>query len=207
MILDHHGIPNAPFMVIPGEQSSLPSHTKLPQKYPLFVKPASEGSSKGIDKFNKVDNYAELVLAVQNLKATYPGQDILIESFLPGREFTVSILGTGAGGQVIGVREHIWRMPPSCPQSEDGHPTKQEYASWKSKSSEGCLLHYNDSHDMDDPSVKAACKVALDTWTACGCRDAGRVDIRFNSDDTDSIPHVLEVSAAICSVLNPSAAN
>ncbi|EFY91071.1 hypothetical protein J3459_011909 [Metarhizium acridum] len=187
IILNHHGVPSAPFMVIPSEHLSI--HATLPPEYPLFVKPATEGSSKGIDRFNKVNNYAELELAVQKLKAKFPGQDILVESFLSGREFTVSILGTGSHSRVVGIREHIWQTFP-----ENGYHATEEFASWKSKLSEGCLLRYNDAHDMDDPQVKAACQVALDTWTALGCRDAGRVDIRFNSDDADAIPNVLEVN-------------
>lgn len=179
-------------MVIPSEHLSLLNHATLPPKYPLFVKPATEGSSKGIDRFNKVNNYAELELAVQKLKAKFPGQDILVESFLSGREFTVSILGTGPCSRVIGIREHIWQ---TFPENGNGYQATQEFACWKSKLSEGCLLRYNDAHDMDDAHVKAACQVALDTWTALGCRDAGRVDIRFSSDDANGVPNVLEVSA------------
>ncbi|KID75999.1 D-alanine--D-alanine ligase [Metarhizium brunneum] len=191
IILEHHGVPNAPFMVIPSEHLSLLNHATLPPKYPLFVKPATEGSSKGIDRFNKVNNYAELELAVQKLKAKFPGQDILVESFLSGREFTVSILGTGPCSRVIGIREHIWQ---TVPENGNGYQATQEFACWKSKLSEGCLLRYNDAHDMDDAHVKAACQVALDTWTALGCRDAGRVDIRFSSDDANGVPNVLEVN-------------
>lgn len=142
-------------------------------------------------RFNKVNNYEELELVVQKLKAKFPGQDILVESFLAGRELTISILGTGSYSRVIGIREHIWQTLP-----ENGHHATEDFASWKSKLSEGCLLRYNDAHDMDDPQVKAACQVSLDTWTALGCRDAGRVDIRFNSDDADGVPNVLEVSCS-----------
>ncbi|UNI18429.1 hypothetical protein JDV02_004698 [Purpureocillium takamizusanense] len=197
MILDYYGISNAPFMLIPAGQLSPPGHTTLPRPCPLFVKPATEGSSKGIDGFNKVDNYEELLLAVQKLRTRYPGQDILVESFLSGREFTISILGTGTSSQVIGVREHIWQTPLP---NEDKHMAKQEYASWKSKSSENCLLQYHDSHDMDDPLIKAACQVALDAWNALNCRDAGRVDIRFNSNELDPTPNVIEVSVAMSPV-------
>ena len=48
---------------------------------------------------------------------------------------------------------------------------------------------------MDDPKVKRACQVALDAWSVIGCRDAGRVDIRFDSNEPDAVPNVLEVGA------------
>jgi D-alanine-D-alanine ligase len=197
MVLDHYKIPNAPFTVIAGGCFTVPSHTTLLQNYPLFIKPAAEGSSKGIEGFNKVDTAAELDLAIQKVKAKFPGQDILVESFLSGREFTISILGTGSYGRVIGIREHIWRLSPGGSKNSDDYEAKQDFSSWQSKSSNGCLLHCEDSHDMGDPHVRAACQLALDTWSVLGCRDAGRVDIRFNSDGADSVPNVLEVSGAI----------
>lgn len=163
--------------------------------YPLFVKPVTEGSSKGIDDFNKVYEPTELEQAVQGLKSRLPGQDVLVESFLSGRELTVSILGTGAYSQVIGVREFIWQKSPSYSQSRNGYHSKQDFTSRKSKSSKcNYPLVCNDSHDMNNPQIKAACQVALDAWNVFGCRDAGRVDIRFDSDNPDSVPNVLEVS-------------
>ncbi|KHN96410.1 D-alanine--D-alanine ligase [Metarhizium album ARSEF 1941] len=189
IILDHYGVPNARFMVVRSGHVDLLDNATLPPNYPLFVKPVIEGSSKGIDGFNKVNSLAELERAVKKLQARFPGQDILVESFLSGREFTVSILGTGSHGRVIGVREHIWQASPG----NEYHETP-EFASWESKLSEECVLRYNDSHDMDDAHVKAACRVALDTWAALGCRDAGRVDIRFDTNDADAVPNVLEVN-------------
>ncbi|GAB1210890.1 hypothetical protein APSETT445_009707 [Aspergillus pseudonomiae] len=42
--------------------------------------------------------------------------------------------------------------------------------------------------------VKVACQVALDAWRTLGCRDAGRVDIRFNSNEHDAVPNILELN-------------
>ena len=192
-VLAHHGIPSAPFVVIPGESLSVRHTTSLPS-YPLFVKPATEGSSKGIESFNKANGPAELELAVRTLKKRFPGEDLLVESFLSGREFTVSILGTGSNSRVIGIREHIWRGSPSCGENGDGLQAEHDFAGWEDKSSKKCLLEYSDALDMKDPQVKAACKVALDTWSVFGCRDAGRVDIRLDSHEADAIPNVLEVT-------------
>ncbi|KAK5993540.1 D-alanine--D-alanine ligase-like protein [Cladobotryum mycophilum] len=200
IVLDHHGIPNSPFAVIPATEQSLnlSNYDALLPHYPLFVKPVTEGSSKGIETFNKVTEPSELALAVQKLRARFPGQDVLVESFLAGREFTVSILGTGTAGQVIGIREHIWQPSTSNISNgngSNGFQSKPDFANRQSKSSNGGeMLKYNDVHDMDDPRIKAACHVALDAWGAFGCRDAGRVDLRFDFDDADSVPNVLEVN-------------
>ncbi|KAJ6111277.1 hypothetical protein N7486_003512 [Penicillium sp. IBT 16267x] len=205
-ILDRYKIPNAPFAlisVLEGMANISQSCAALPA-FPLFIKPVSEGSSKGIDNFNKVNNLAELEPAVQELGSKFPDQDILVESFLSGREFTVSILGTGSHSRVIGIREHIWRTSPSHSNENAYHSNPSlDFACRHSKSSKGGkMLVYNDSHDMTEPQIKAACQVALDTWKIFKCRDCGRVDIRFSSDRQGSTPNVLEVSAIIALIIS-----
>jgi hypothetical protein len=68
-----------------------------------------------------------------------------------------------------------------------------EYASRRSKSSKANLLVCQD-HDLTHPQIQAACIVSLDAWKLFGCRDAGRVDIRFDSNESDAVPNILEVS-------------
>lgn len=66
MILDHYMIPNAPFILMPNLDKGADSrelNAKMPP-YPLFVKPATEGSSKGIDDFNKIRNPKEIKPAI-----------------------------------------------------------------------------------------------------------------------------------------------
>ncbi|KAM3458625.1 hypothetical protein MY3296_000383 [Beauveria thailandica] len=186
IVLNHHGVPTAPFTVIPRDNLSMPN-ASLP-KYPLFAKPVTEGSSKGIDTFNKVNNSAELELAIQKLKTTFPDQDILVERYLAGRELTVSILGTGVDGRVVGIREHLFKR--NGPDDDD----LRNFVSWRDKLRNECRLRYNDMHDMDDPQLQAARRVALDAWAALGCRDAGRVDIRFDTEEVNAVPNVLEVN-------------
>lgn len=190
IILRHNGVPSAPFTVI--RYSNWHAQKEVLLEYPIFVKPVTEGSSKGIDGFNKANNFNELELAIKKLSTKFPDQDLLLESFLAGRELTVSILGTGPDSRVIGIREHIFEN-----STENGCSDLEDFASWRSKLSKERLLRYNDIHDMADPQIKAASQVALDAWVALGCRDAGRVDIRFDSEDCDAKPNVLEVSACL----------
>lgn len=64
-------------------------------KYPMFVKPAFEGSSIGINDSAVVNNYAELVKQVawvfENVRSL-----VLVEEYIEGREFTIGILGDEA---------------------------------------------------------------------------------------------------------------
>ena len=81
-------------------------------QYPLFAKPLAEGTSKGIDDRSRINGPGELDLKCRDLLAKYL-QPVLVEEFLPGREFTTGILGNGAGAQVIGTMEMVMRGSPS----------------------------------------------------------------------------------------------
>lgn len=67
-------------------------YSDLPGPYPLFVKPRYEGSAKGLSRENKVVTDEELRSQVSKLITTY-GQDVLVEPFIEGSEFTVAVLG------------------------------------------------------------------------------------------------------------------
>lgn len=194
--MNHYKIPTAPFAVIrmlegAADLSELQA-ASLP--YPLFVKPVTEGSSKGIESCNKLDSHMELGPALKELGRRFPDQDIVVEPFLSGREFTVSILGTRSRSRVIGIREHIWKTGRHSSQSDCHQEPRPEFASRLSKSSQdGKMLTYEDSHDMAEPQIRACCQTALKTWEAFNCQDCGRVDIRFDTEKPSSIPCVLEV--------------
>jgi D-alanine-D-alanine ligase len=71
--------------------------------FPLFVKPAREGSSKGVSPRSVVHSEAELAAQVNALLAHY--QPVLVEPYLPGREFSVGVLGSGPAAQALGAVE------------------------------------------------------------------------------------------------------
>jgi D-alanine-D-alanine ligase len=91
-------------------------------------------------------------------------QPVLVEEFLPGREFTVGITGTGTDACVLGVTE-IVRTNKFI---GDGYGFRnKEY--WEDK----VVIRL-----AEDEESEAAGGVALAAWRAVRCRDAGRVDIR-----------------------------
>lgn len=171
------------------------SSSTLPS-YPLFLKPTTEGSSKGIDQTSKIRSPKELDPGVRALAAKFPGQDILVEPFLSGREFTVGILGTGPSSRLVGVTEHVWKKQQQQSKPEEGMGEVMDFASRTSKSANHDTPLSCEERQLDsaDKFVKAAGQVALDSWNVFGCRDAGRVDIRFDSEGPDGVPNVLEVS-------------
>lgn len=81
-------LPVAPFQEFnTGEE---PLRTDL--EFPLFVKPAREGTGMGVDMNAIVHNEKELRERAQYIVNTYQ-QPALVETFLPGREFTIGLLG------------------------------------------------------------------------------------------------------------------
>ena len=144
--------------------------------FPLFAKPVAEGTGKGVTTASKINNQEELKAACARLLSTYK-QPVLVETFLPGREFTVGILGTGKEARAIGVMEVIL-----LPEAD------QEVYSYRNK--EICELVVKYLLVTDD-EAKEAGEVALAAWRGLGCRDGGRIDLR---SDNNHAPHFIEVN-------------
>lgn len=112
-IAQSSGIPTAPFVEV-VEASDLGSFSL---SFPVFVKPSYEGSSKGITDKCLVNDPDELRTVVEAILRRY-GQPVLIEEFLPGREFTVGILGNSDQIQVfppMEIRPKGAASVESCP--------------------------------------------------------------------------------------------
>lgn len=171
-IVRAHGIPTPDFAVV--EQLADVSNIKL--AYPLFLKPVAEGSGKGIDADSKVDNVEALSRCAARLLKKF-SQPVLVERFLPGREFTVGITGTGADATVLGVSEI--RKKPSYIGDSYGLENKEL---WEDKV---------DIVGAPAPDARAAGDVALAAWRCLRCRDGGRVDIRC---DAEGAPNFIEVN-------------
>ncbi|KAK5797308.1 hypothetical protein VI817_003599 [Penicillium citrinum] len=206
MILEHFGIATAPFIIIPASQD-VSGHAVLElidrspyagslKEYPLFVKPACEGSSKGIYSYSKINDTTELIQAVKKLKAEYATQSLLLEKFLPGKEYTVSILGTGSSACVFGTLLLDWEAGIS----KEGNVAEFKNTE-KSALDEGIYdftlknisIKDDPSHfvtSRDDTDLLATEKLALQAYRALECHDVGRVDIRW----ADGKPYVLEIN-------------
>src|SRR5213596_3038838 len=90
-ILAYRGVPTAPFACV--ETQAELERLRLP--FPVFVKPVAEGSGKGVFSNNLCDTPARLRERALFLLERY-AEPVLVETYLPGPEFTVAILGNGA---------------------------------------------------------------------------------------------------------------
>ncbi|MDH4248339.1 MAG: D-alanine--D-alanine ligase, partial [Deltaproteobacteria bacterium] len=153
------GVPTADFAVVASPEEA--DAVRLP--FPLFAKPIAEGTSKGVLATSKVQTPQELRLVCAELLERFD-QPVLVETYLPGREFTVGITGTGANAQVLGVLEVV--------VNQGGDAT---FYSFHNKEHYERLIQYVLTDDAD---AQEAAQVSLAAWRALGCRDGGRVDIR-----------------------------
>lgn len=146
---------------------------------PYFAKPVAEGTGKGITPASIVGRSEDLGPACVALIDAYH-QPALVESFLPGREFTVGLLGTGLEASAIGTIEVHLRA--------DAEPLIYSY-----QSKENCetLVEYRLVDAREDAAVREAEAIALQAWRVLGCRDAGRIDIRC---DARGEPQFMEVN-------------
>lgn len=171
-IVRDNGVPTADFAII--ERIEDAERVALP--YPLFLKPIAEGSGKGIGTNNKVADAAAMRATAADLLYRFQ-QPVLVETLLPGREFTVAITGTGDDAKVLGVSEIV----PLKGYHGDGYGLVNK-EDW-----DGRL----DIVAAPPADAKASGDVALAAWRALRCRDGGRVDIRYDASD---VPNFIEVN-------------
>ena len=133
---------------------------------PFFVKPVAEGTGKGVSPASIVRHQKDLAAACREIISTYR-QPVLVERYLPGREFTVGIIGSGADAAVLGTIEvHLLAS---------AEPGVYSYVN-----KEHCeeRVQYRLVRPEDAAAVQEAEAIALRAWRVLGCRDAGRVDLR-----------------------------
>jgi D-alanine-D-alanine ligase len=144
---------------------------------PVIVKPAYEGSSKGILATNLVQSFGDLQPTLERLLQAYR-QPILVEEFIDGEELTVGLVGNGPP-EVLGIMRVVPRQAagPFVYSLE----VKRD---WER------LVRYEVPAQLsaaDDVAVRTA---ALAAWNALGCRDVSRVDFRLR----DGVAYFLEVN-------------
>lgn len=166
------GLPTPDFALVETEAQA--HAVDLP--FPLFAKPVAEGTGKGVNAVSKVRTREQLVRLCAELLARYQ-QPVLVETFLPGREFTVGVVGTGEAARVLAVMEVLL-----LEQAE------QDVYSYTNKELCEELVEYRLAHD---PEALRAAEVALAAYRCLGCRDAGRVDLR---SDAAGVPNFIEIN-------------
>ena len=156
LVVAASGVPVSPGRLI----TELKDLEKCELNYPLFVKPVSEGTGKGITEKSLVHSTEELLKMTEWILTEFH-QPALVEEYLPGREFTVGVVGYREEAIAIGGMEVM--TINNLPYSVEVKENYQNYCTYKPL----------------DPDIIEECKsVALRAWKALDAVDAGRIDLK-----------------------------
>ena len=154
MVLEMKNIPTAKWgLANPDTESS-------PLPLPVVVKPPCDGSSVGISKVSSPDQWkSALKLACEALSAKGPDPaTILVEEFVPGREFTVAVVDGEAWPVIEIVAKGGWY---GYEEKYNSNETRYPF--------------------LEDEELAAKMqKIAVDAYKAVGCRGVTRVDFRVS---------------------------
>ncbi|MDP8266994.1 MAG: ATP-grasp domain-containing protein [Candidatus Aceula meridiana] len=150
--------------------------------FPLFVKPCSEGTSKGISLLSRVEDYEGLRRQVDLISECYH-QPSLVEQFIKGTEFTVVVLGN----------ETPEAMPVVQYKINDKLELLDDFYTFDRVAAES--VKYICPAEIPNNFAKKLQGLAVKVYKSVGCRDLGRVDFRV---DEKGNPFVLEINPLPC---------
>ena len=178
-----HGIPTPKFAVI-DKLANLALRT-ADLSLPLFVKPLHEGSSKGITDANLCWDRNHLVRHTRFLLENYK-QPVLVEEYLPGKEFTCAVLGNGGEATVLPIVGMNFETLP-----KGALPIYSFDAKFVWDRPENPLDIFQCPARITRKLEASIQRVTLDAFRVLGCRDWARIDVRL---DAGGAPNVLEVN-------------
>ncbi len=150
---------------------------ELPIRFPLFIKPLREGDGKGIGVDSIVYDFEDYQNKVQSIHNSFQ-QSALVEQYLSGREFTVSILGTDSNNEPLAMPIEITFPDKNSNNKILGYATKKE--------------NKEITIALDDEKIfKSVASIAKCSFIALGARDYGRIDILMDKNNT---PYFLEAN-------------
>lgn len=146
--------------------------------FPVFVKPACEGSSKGILNSSVLYDLESLRLALEQLYEVYQ-QPVLVEEFIVGDELTVGVVGNNPP-QVLG----IMRVLPREKTSQPFVYSLEVKRDWQRQ------VCYECPAALAPEDTQRVLAATLAAWRALGCRDVARFDFRLRA----GVPYFLETN-------------
>ena len=167
------GVPVAPGVVVDSVAEA--ESVAPPGGFPCFVKPRWEGTAKGIERASRVDARAELVASVERVVTRYR-QPALVEHFLAGPEYTVTVIGNDPP-RALPVLQRALEA-----ESRIGIHAVEE---------PGASLAHVLPGTLDTACEAELAALAIRAYRALACRDFARAD--FKCDDAGR-PVFLEIN-------------
>lgn len=153
--------------------------------YPVVVKPLNEGSSKGVKNSSFVNSDEELRREIVRIRNDYH-QAAIVEEFLPGREFTVAVLGNGKNARVLPIVEIVLSELPEHARNIYSYEAKWEYDVPDSP-----LNIFRCPAEIAEELRREIEDIVLRTYNVLDCKDWSRIDVRL---DAGGKPNIIEVN-------------
>lgn len=176
-LLGAHGVATpAHILVEPGRNPA----AALELSFPLIVKPAAEDASIGIDDRSVVNDAVALDERVRFVWREFR-QAALVEAFISGREFNVSLLATSdTEFATLPISEIVFDgLAPGRP------PILGYEAKWNTRATYNQVEAARCPADLDSLTAERIRQVALKAARTLGLRDYGRVDLRLRDNDQE----------------------
>ncbi|MDA8771239.1 D-alanine--D-alanine ligase [Candidatus Pelagibacter bacterium] len=162
------------FVTSPEEHGNISS---MPLMFPLFIKPVKGGDSRGIDSNSVVYNFSSFKKKVLEIKTKH-NLESLVETYLPGKEYSVGIFQDSIKGTLRAMPIEI-----IIKKNINGH----------------CILDFDVKQDdeekviavTDEKIFKKLSKIAKEAFNALGGKSLGRIDIKMNHE---GVPHFMEAN-------------
>jgi len=145
--------------------------------FPALVKPAWEGSSKGIRSKSVVEGAEDMRAVVESLWRDHR-QPLLVEEFIAGDELTVGVIGNEEP-HVLGVM----RVLPLRPEERFIYSLEVK-RDWENR------VRYECPARLASNDLEAVREAARRAYRILGCRDVARIDFRLRR----GVPYFLEVN-------------
>jgi D-alanine-D-alanine ligase len=191
-VLAYHGLPTPAFQAFTSPDETLHPAllARLHAGQPLFVKPNSEGTGKGIYGEALVRSEAQLRQRVDYLVQTYH-QPALVEEYVEGRDVTQGLVGNfGPDGSAADLH-----LLPISELDYSGYPAGTEpFYSYKLKVDLAEQYRYWCPAPLPEALAAEVRRLTLDTFRVCGCLDFARVDFRLDARNNWQ-PMILEINA------------
>ena len=147
--------------------SSFPD--EIPLSFPVIVKPNSEGSSKGITIYSIAKDKDSLRRLLTEKINAY-NQDMLLEEYIIGREFTVGIFGNGKDIKVFHPMEIIF------------NDTNHSIYSYDVKRNYKQFVQYKCPPDINPALMEEIENTAKAIYSFLECRDMARIDFLLSAE-------------------------
>ncbi|MDB2344604.1 D-alanine--D-alanine ligase [Candidatus Pelagibacter bacterium] len=168
-------IKTADFFVTEPDQHQ--NESSIPISFPLFIKPVKGGDSRGIDSNSIAYNFSSFKKKVLEIKTKH-NLSSLVETYLPGKEYSVGIFQDSINGTLRAMPIEI-----IIKKNINGH----------------CILDFDVKKDDEEKVIavtnkkilKKLSKLAKKAFKALGGKSLGRIDIKMNHQ---GVPHFMEAN-------------